>query len=137
MKLLTKNSDYAIRALLELARNKNDFLSSRDIAERQKIPYHFLRKTLRKLIKNNFVISKEGISGGFKIARDPGNIGIGKVIETFQGKIQLSECMFRKRLCRNRATCVLRGEIIGIEKVVYDRFHNMTIKRLVREPKER
>jgi Rrf2 family transcriptional regulator, cysteine metabolism repressor len=131
MKLLTKNSDYAVRALLELAKNKNDFISSRDIANKQKIPYHFLRKVLRELIRNNFVISKEGGSGGFKIAEDPAKIRIGKVIEALQGQIQLSECMFRKKICQNRSTCALRGEIMAIEKLLHDRFHGITIKRLL------
>lgn len=131
MKLLTKSSDYAIRALLELAKNKNDFLSSRDIAKRQKMPYHFLRKALRELIRNNFVISKEGGGGGFKIAKDPAKIRIGKVMETFQGQTRLSECMFRKKMCRNRSACVLRVEIMAIEKLLHDRFHEITIKRLL------
>lgn len=131
MKLLTKNSDYAIRALLELAKNKSDFLSSRDIAKKQKIPYSFLRKVLQELIKNNFVISREGWGGGFKIAEDPAKIKIGKVIETFQGQIRLSECMFRKKICQNKTTCVMRQEIMAIEKLVYDRFNEITIKKLL------
>lgn len=137
MKLLTKNSDYAIRALLELAKNKNDFLSSRDISKKQGIPYHFLRKSLRELVRNNFVISKEGGGGGFKISIDPAKIKIGRVMETLQGQIRLSECMLRKKLCRNRANCVLREEMTAIEKLLYNRFNEITIEKLLKKLKEK
>ena len=58
MKLFTKHTDYAIRALLELAGSKDEFLSARQIAKQQRIPYQFLRQILQGLIKNKLVISK-------------------------------------------------------------------------------
>ena len=107
MKLLTKNSDYAIRALLVLAEKRDSFLSARDIAREQGIPYQFLRKILQELIKNKLVVSREGGKGGFKISKDPNSINIVDVRRVFQGNIQLAECMFRKQLCSNRETCML------------------------------
>ena len=51
MKLLNKNTDYAIRALLHLGgAPAGAFVSAAEISEKQKIPYEFLRKLLRKMI---------------------------------------------------------------------------------------
>ena len=54
MKVLTKNTDYAIRALMVLAKDRNNFLSAKKISIGQNIPYQFLRRILQGLIKNGY-----------------------------------------------------------------------------------
>ncbi len=130
MKLLTKNSDYAIRALIVLVKKKDAFLSARAIAKEQGVPYPFLRRILNTLIKNGLVESREGRQGGFKIKKAPAKISIITIINIFQGKVQLSDCMFRRKICSNRTRCVLRKEIKRIEKIVNHEFVNITIEKL-------
>lgn len=131
MKLLTKSTDYAIRALLALAKKKNSFLSARDISESQGIPYQFLRRILQKLLKHNLVKSREGGGGGFKINKSANLINVTAIVEVFQGNIQLAECMFRKKLCGNRNICILRNEMKRIEKLVDKEFKGITITKLL------
>ena len=135
MKLLTKNSDYAVRALIVLAGNKTTFLSAREIAKQQDIPYQFLRRILQKLIRKKLVVSKEGGSGGFKINANPKDMSIVDIIRIFQGNVQLAECMFRRKICTNRSTCVLRKEIKRVEKIVEKEFSGITLARLLKEQK--
>ena len=134
MKLLTKNTDYAVRALVTLAGEeggKNEFVPIRKIAEKQKIPYQYLRNIVQILIKNKLVKSKEGATGGVKLNKRPDKIKMTDLINIFQGDIQLSECMFRKKICHNRKTCPLRKEIKGIEKIVKNEFAKLTIQKLI------
>ena len=133
MKLITKNSDYAIRALIVLAKNKNTYLPSSKIAKEQNIPYQFLRSILQSLIRNNLVVSKEGGGGGFKIDADPKDISVVDVIKIFQGNLQLTECMFRRKICMNRSTCILRKGIKRVEKIVEKEFDRMTLARLLKK----
>lgn len=133
MKLLTKHTDYAIRALLVLARKKKLFVSARAIAKEQKIPYQFLRGILQTLIKHKLVVSKEGGGGGFKLNMPPRSITIEQIIKIFQGNVQFSECMFRKKICCNRSACVLRKQIQKIEQVVIGKFAKITIAALLRD----
>ncbi|MFH1578440.1 MAG: Rrf2 family transcriptional regulator [Candidatus Omnitrophota bacterium] len=132
MKLLTKNTDYAVRALLELTRQKGAFISARQVAKEQDIPYQYLRRILRELIKNGLVISREGSRGGFKINKKPDSIAVVDVVKLFQGDIQFSECMFRNKICANRSKCVLRKEVQRIEKIVKKEFKGITIARLLK-----
>jgi Rrf2 family transcriptional regulator, cysteine metabolism repressor len=132
MKVLTKKTDYAIRALLMLASNRGRFLSAKTISGEQDIPYQFLRGLLQELIRLELIESREGVLGGFMICRDPDEIRVKQLIEGFQGKVQVSECMFRKQMCANRAKCVLRHEIMRIEQVVNDEFDKITIGSLLR-----
>jgi Rrf2 family protein len=133
MKLLTKNSDYAVRALLVLGANKGAYISARDIAKAQNLPYQYLRRILQVLIKEKFVESKEGGRGGVKIVVAPRNIHLTDVIRLFQGNIQFSECMFRHKICQNRSTCVLRKRIGVIEQKVIKELEGITIGTLLRD----
>jgi len=49
LKLLTKDTDYAVRAIVNLARNPEGYRSSRMIAVDEGIPLQFLRRILQKL----------------------------------------------------------------------------------------
>ena len=133
MKLLTKETDYGIRAVMNLARQADGFVSSRDISRQEDIPLQFLRRILQTLIKGGVAESREGAAGGFRLKADPGNIRIADMVRLFQGDIQLAECMFRKRICSNRKTCVLRKRIGAIEKLVTREFESMTIEDLLRD----
>ena len=136
MKVLTKKTDYAIRALLTLAACRSRYVSAKTISEEQDIPYQFLRGLLQDLIRLELIVSKEGAQGGVMISRDPDEISVKQLIEGFQGKVQVSECMFRKQICANRARCVLRHEIMRIEQVVNAEFDKITIGSLLRNLEE-
>lgn len=136
MKLLTKNTDYAIRALLVLGQNHEEFLSIQKIADIQRIPYEYLRKIAQQLIKYGFVESKSGGQGGVRLMMSPKKIKVSDIIQLFQGEFQLSECMFRRKFCHNRATCVLRKKIINIEAMVTKEFETITIASLLHDLKE-
>ena len=118
MKIITKNTDYVVRALIYLATKKDDFVSARTIAKEQNIPYQFLRQILQKLIQNKIIESREGAGGGVHIIKDPAKISVLDLIEIFQGNLELSDCMFKKEKCPNRKTCVLRSEIKNVEDTV-------------------
>jgi len=133
MKLLTKDTDYAVRALLALAKDTKGYQSAREIADSNHMPYQFLRTIMQRLIKEGFIVSKQGVNGGLQLVKKPNAIRVSDVMRVFQGDIQLSECMFRGQLCENRKTCVLRHEILRIEKIVNDEFKGITIGSLLKK----
>ncbi|MFH1837710.1 MAG: Rrf2 family transcriptional regulator [Candidatus Omnitrophota bacterium] len=133
MKLLTKNTDYAIRALMVLGKERGGYISSRDISDKEKIPYQYVRKILQRLIQKGYIESKEGGKGGVRSKGSPDKIKVIDLIKLFQGEVQFSECMFRDRVCHNRKTCVLRSNIQKIEKVVIKEFKGITIGSLLKE----
>ncbi len=131
MKLLTKNTDYAVRALVYLARHEDRFIPSREISESEKIPLSFLRRLLQTLAREGLLTTKEGGRGGVKLKVPPESIRLTRLIGILQGKIQLADCIFRKRLCHNRAHCPLRKRIKGIEQRVISELEDITVKSLL------
>lgn len=130
MKLITKNTDYAIRALVYISRTDGKYISSREIAVKDGIPMHFLRLLLQKLIKSGILISKEGAGGGVMLAKLPSEVFLKDVMEIFQGNFALSECILKKRICPRRSVCILRSKIGEIEHEVLRRIEGITIDEL-------
>ncbi len=134
--MITKNSDYAVRAIIYLQMNRGRFVSSSEISKNENIPLVFLRRILQKLIKAKIAESKEGVNGGVRLRLSAGKISVADIIGIVQGKIKLIECMSRGRVCENREKCVLRKKILIIEKNVIEEFSKLTIKNLIDEVRE-
>jgi DNA-binding IscR family transcriptional regulator len=79
------------------------------------------------------VTSREGGLGGFQLNISPAKIKLTDLIRIFQGEVQLSECMFRKKICPNRKGCVLRKNILQVEKKVINEFRLITIASLKKQ----
>lgn len=131
MKLLTKNSDYAVRALLVLARSGDGYLSSRELAGRERIPLAYIRQVLRGLADLGLVETREGSRGGVRLRQDPDQIPLELLVRHFQGGLQISDCLFRNRVCRNRGGCVLRRRLLELEGELVERLKGITIGTLL------
>ena len=136
MKILTKNTDYAIRALMFLAGKPGVFLSARSISAEAEIPLPFLRRILQALIREGIISSREGPAGGVRLKLRPETLRLDRIIRIFQGEIQLSECLFRKKICSNRSGCVLRKRLRQIETRVGGEFAAISIGDLVADLKK-
>ena len=133
MRLITKNTDYALRALINLAKNKNEFVSSSTIAKKEGIPLAYLRRILQILINEGIITSKEGVDGGVKLVKDPRSIQVSDIIRIFQGEIELSECLFRRKICPQRSGCPLRSRIKKIEDKLKREFESISVAGLLKD----
>jgi len=132
MKIFRKETDYAVRALVYLALQEGPaYVSATTLSQELGLPMNFLRRICSTLIKAKILKTCEGKSGGVRLAKKPGTITVLQLIELLEGKPELSECTFRKKLCPNRKTCVLRKRILGIEKIIAKEFAAITIQTLI------
>jgi len=84
--MISNRSIYALLALLELSkRSAGDPVKISEIAREQQIPVRFLEAILRDLKQGGFTTSVRGKDGGYRLARDPGQIRAGDVIRHFEG----------------------------------------------------
>jgi len=132
VKLLTRDTDYAVRALLAMAVRKSVVTVS-DLVTELKIPRPFLRRILQRLTKADVLESLKGKGGGFVLNRAPANISLVDLMAIFQGPVQLNECLFKKEVCPNRKTCPLRSEISEIEDFALTKLQSITIAKLLRK----
>jgi len=132
MKLITRDIDYAIRALCYMGREDKRLVSVQELVACMKIPKPFLRKILQLLNKKGLVISHRGKGGGFKLSRLPGNISILDVVEVFQGHLSLSDHTFKRKKCPNIKTCMLKDRLDIIQDFLRKELKNIKIKLLIK-----
>jgi Rrf2 family protein len=111
--VLSNRAKYATRALLELSLcYEKGPVHVTEIAERQEIPLAFLHQIMGTLRMGNFVISRKGPGGGFRLAREPKDIMLGELVRAIDGPIALLSCVSVTRHaecgCPEPETCGLR-----------------------------
>lgn len=132
MKLITRDTDYAIRALNYIVCNGGRTISITELVRELATPKPFLRKILQLLSINGVLHSYKGKNGGFMLAREPENIFLLDLMQIFQGQFKISECIFKKNTCPNQQYCLLKTEIDSIEKMVLERVRSITLKSLIK-----
>lgn len=84
---ITARSDYAVRAMLELASGNRPTLTAQALADAQDLPYKFLEAILADLRRAGLARSQRGAEGGYALARSADQISIGDVIRAVDGPL--------------------------------------------------
>lgn len=106
---ITRQADYAVRAVLHLARIGNvERTATSMIAEEQHIPPSFLAKIISQLSIAGLLHTSRGARGGVTLGREPKDITLLEVIEAIDGPIQLNECVGDAGVCPFDDNCPLR-----------------------------
>jgi Rrf2 family iron-sulfur cluster assembly transcriptional regulator len=103
---LTKRGDYAVRAMIALAREASGaLLSARRISDAMDIPVRFLPQVLTDLQRAGLVEAAPGRAGGYRLARPPGRISLLEVIEAVEGDSRRQTCVLRSGPCGKDGHC--------------------------------
>lgn len=106
---ITRQADYAIRAVLYLSKMGNgQRASTSQIAQEQHIPPSFLAKIVSQLSVAGLLQTSRGARGGVSLARAPKDITLLEVIEAIDGPILLNECVADEANCTFTEDCPLR-----------------------------
>lgn len=97
---ITRQADYAVRAVLYLAGLNNGGRAPTSlIAREQRIPPSFLAKIVSQLSVAGVVQTSRGARGGVSLARESDTISLLEVIEAIDGPITLNECVTDPKAC--------------------------------------
>jgi Rrf2 family protein len=107
---ITRQADYALRAILYLARlnDQNDpkkRAATSQIAKDQEIPPSFLAKIISQLAIAGLIHTSRGARGGVTLAKKPEDISLLDVVEAIDGPIALNECVLDPSVCTFGDNC--------------------------------
>lgn len=129
---ITRQADYAVRAVLELATNdSNERLTAEEIAERRAIPLAFLSKTLGRLAEVGIVTTRRGVKGGVELGRPPANITLLEVVEAIDGPIALNECVLNEDACRWTDSCPVHGVWCQLQNQLRSQLEAMSFRDMM------
>lgn len=130
MKLITRDTDYAVRALCYIARRSERIVTVSELTKKIGIPRPFLRKILQALNKEGILNSYKGRHGGFVLVRPADKIFLIDVMKIFQGPFEFNECFFKKRVCSQVGACILKSKIDDIERRVTSELKAINLESL-------
>lgn len=82
----TTKTEYGLVCLVQMARRSpSDFVTIKEIAEKEQFSPAYIEKILQTLHGVNIVISHRGVQGGFSLARPSSQITLKEIIEALEG----------------------------------------------------
>lgn len=106
--MISTKGRYALRVMIDLAQNGDEnFVSLKDVAERQNISMKYLEMIVSMLNKGNMVRSQRGKTGGYKLAKTPSEYTVGEILKLTEGTLAPVMCLEEgAEACERAKDCV-------------------------------
>jgi|WetSurMetagenome_2_1015567.scaffolds.fasta_scaffold973779_2 Rrf2 family protein len=130
---ITKESDYAIRAVYYLAQRRDQVIMTREIAREMRIPGTFLAKIVRKLAGAGLVKCFVGVKGGCALSRDPDEISLLDVISVIEGPMAMNSCTLTKDFCSFSEKCPVHPVWLVVRHKVEDLLKETNFGQICRD----
>jgi Rrf2 family protein len=130
--MLSKTGLHAVRAMVALAKlPEGTYAGAARIAREIGAPQNYLGKLLKALAEEGLVESQKGLGGGFRLARDPGQISLLDVIEPIEHVSRWSGCILGRPECSERDPCAIHDRWKAVRDVYLRMLQRTTLAELV------
>jgi Rrf2 family protein len=124
----TEAVSLALHAMAFLAAERERRVQIQDIAGALKVSPSHLAKVMQRLAKTGLIRSVRGRTGGFVLARDPGEITALEVYEAVEGPLEICHCLFPEPQCRG--DCMLGDTLAKASGLIRDRLSRASLAEL-------
>ena len=141
MDVLRRNTDYGLRAMVNLVRHYDrESVPTRQIASQENISYQLACKILQRLHNAKLVESCMGPRGGFRLSREPSKISLRDIIVAIQGPVRLNRCLLGVSECPRRPKCAVSKRLAELQRHIDGYLGAITLDELstsrpVKKPK--
>lgn len=131
MKISTKGR-YALRVMIDLAVNdKGDYVSLKDISNRQEVSLKYLEQIMAMLNKAGYVKSTRGNNGGYRLAKSPEEYKVGDILRKTEGDLAPIACVNGEECCK-RENCKTFKFWQGLDNVINEYVDSKTLADLIK-----
>lgn len=132
MKISTRGR-YSLRLMLDLAQhNTGEYISLRDISQRQDISIKYLEQIVGVLSKVGFLKSVRGANGGYRLAKKPSEYTIGSILRTSEGDLAPVACLVDSpNQCPRYGQCATIQFWTGLYDVINNYVDSYTLQDLL------
>src|SRR6185312_76401 len=128
---LTSYSDYSLRLLMYAALKGDGPVTIQEVSDAYGISRNHLMKVALDLGRNGFLETVRGRNGGMRLARKPGEIGLGAVLRTTEEDFNTVECFnTRSNTCIIAVQCRLKGALARALKAYFEVLAEYTLADL-------
>lgn len=90
---LSSKGDFGLLLLVSLARHEGRLVSAKQLAQEKRLSEKYVAQLLGKLKKAGLVEAKEGVHGGYHLARDPKEINLQEALTVLEGRLAPVKCL--------------------------------------------
>jgi len=133
---VSRRADYAIRMMMELARNPSDVpVPARTVGSKQGVPLEFARAIASDLASAGLLRAKRGTGGGIELSRQPCDISVYDILSAVDGSVSISTCTVDPEWCERIGTCRMHRVWKGADRYLEEYLSNVRLDALVAEPR--
>jgi Rrf2 family transcriptional regulator, nitric oxide-sensitive transcriptional repressor len=130
---LTKQTDFAFRILIYLARMKEGEITQiQQVCDFYDISANHIAKVVVKLVRLGYITAYRGKGGGITLAKVPQAINLAEIVKAFETSLQPVNC--EQPECRIVANCKLRGILYQAMQQFVEVLGSYTVADLVADP---
>jgi Rrf2 family protein len=130
---LTKKGDYAVRAMIALARQVGGLRSARSIAEEMDIPPRFLPQVMAALTRADLVRAVQGRNGGYELVAPPARTSLLTIVEAVEGPSRRETCVLRGGPCGRDGTCAVHAAFCSAEEAMIGALDSVSLADVSRD----
>lgn len=125
---LTKQTDYAIVLMSQIADSEQPRHTAAELAEETLLPQPMVSKILKLLARGDLLESHRGAKGGYSLILRPEEVSVAAIIAALEGPIAITECTTETpHECSYEASCRLRGNWQQINNAVRSALEGITL----------
>ena len=131
---INRQTDYAIRLILYLAQQKEDTrVSTAEVRREMQIPPALAQRIVADLARGEFILTYPGRDGGLVLARPAQEINLRQIVEHFEGKFFISDCLVDKGNCPFDNKCPVRLRWTRLQSQIVLELEQITFKDLAQD----
>jgi len=123
----SRKTDYAVHALMILAKNKKQELSVKELADIENVSSSYLAKVMQSLSSAGIVISAEGKKGGYTLSRSAEEINLAQIMELFEAEENVFECVDEIHGCTIKDRCKIHAVFKDAYQEMLDKLRETSI----------
>ena len=132
---LSKRVEYGLIAFRHMASRPPGVVHTvREIAHRYQLPTELLAKVMQKLSRERFIVSTQGVHGGYRLLADPQSITVSSVIKAIEGRsaVKIIQCEAAgPEDCMIHSSCTIKDPLLKLQGNINQMFEELTVMQLV------
>ena len=131
---INRQTDYAVRLILSLARREEGKrVSTAEIRKEMLIPPAIAQRIVADLARGNFIVTYPGRDGGVVLSRPAREINLRQIVEHFEGKFFISDCLVDGGDCPFDNNCPVRFRWTRLQSQIIKELEQITFEDLAQD----
>ena len=131
---INRQTDYAVRFILSLARREEGKrVSTAEIRKEMLIPPALAQRIVADLARGNFILTFPGRDGGLVLSRAAREINLRQIVEHFEGKFFISDCLVDGGDCPFDNKCPVRFRWTRLQSQIVQELEQITFEDMAQD----